>query len=118
MVLKGAVTTSLTNKVLLGKNQKELWWSVLHLRQVGGAAWGLTGANPQLCLHPQVANVELYYKALQFYLDYKPLLINDLLLVLAPRLDHTRTVGFFSKVSQPASQSQRRVCWAICNGSS
>uniref|UniRef100_A0A452TKQ8 Clathrin heavy chain n=1 Tax=Ursus maritimus TaxID=29073 RepID=A0A452TKQ8_URSMA len=48
----------------------------------------------------KVANVELYYKALQFYLDYKPLLINDLLLVLAPRLDHTRTVGFFSKVSQ------------------
>uniref|UniRef100_A0A8C0QYU3 Clathrin heavy chain like 1 n=1 Tax=Canis lupus dingo TaxID=286419 RepID=A0A8C0QYU3_CANLU len=48
----------------------------------------------------KVANVELYYKALQFYLDYKPLLLNDLLLVLAPRLDHTRTVGFFSKVSQ------------------
>lgn len=47
----------------------------------------------------QVANVELYYKALQFYLDYKPLLINDLLLVLSPRLDHTRTVNFFSKVS-------------------
>ncbi|GAB5579287.1 clathrin heavy chain 2 isoform X1 [Prionailurus iriomotensis] len=47
-----------------------------------------------------VANVELYYKALQFYLDYKPLLINDLLLVLAPRLDHTRTVGFFSKAGQ------------------
>ncbi|EMP40258.1 Clathrin heavy chain 1 [Chelonia mydas] len=48
----------------------------------------------------KVANVELYYKALQFYLDYKPLLINDLLLVLSPRLDHTRTVSFFSKVNQ------------------
>ncbi|XP_054546712.1 clathrin heavy chain 2 isoform X2 [Talpa occidentalis] len=48
----------------------------------------------------KVANVELCYKALQFYLDYKPLLINDLLLVLTPRLDHTRTVGFFSKVDQ------------------
>ncbi|XP_048957843.1 clathrin heavy chain 2 isoform X4 [Canis lupus baileyi] len=48
----------------------------------------------------KVANVELYYKALQFYLDYKPLLLNDLLLVLAPRLDHTRTVGFFSKAGQ------------------
>ncbi|KAI1232992.1 hypothetical protein IHE44_0006182 [Lamprotornis superbus] len=48
----------------------------------------------------KVANVELYYKALQFYLDYKPLLINDLLLVLSPRLDHTRTVNFFSKVNQ------------------
>ncbi|XP_019489711.1 PREDICTED: clathrin heavy chain 2, partial [Hipposideros armiger] len=48
----------------------------------------------------KVANVELYYKALQFYLDYKPLLINDLLIVLAPRLDHTRTVGFFAKAGQ------------------
>lgn len=85
---------------------------MLHLRHMGEAVWRLTEANPQLCPRLQVANVELYYKALQFYLDYKPLLINDLLLVLAPRLDHTRTVGFFSKVSQPASQGQRRVCWA------
>lgn len=48
----------------------------------------------------KVANVELYYKALQFYLDFKPLLINDLLMVLSPRLDHTRAVTFFSKVDQ------------------
>ena len=45
----------------------------------------------------KVANIELYYKALQFYLDFHPRLINDLLLVLVPRLDHTRTVGFFIK---------------------
>ncbi|KAF5915648.1 hypothetical protein HPG69_015268 [Diceros bicornis minor] len=48
----------------------------------------------------KVANVELFYKASQFYLDYKSLLINDLLLVLAPRLDHTGTFGFFSKAGQ------------------
>ena len=45
----------------------------------------------------KVANIELYYKALQFYLDYKPLLLNDLLLVLTPRMDHTRAVNFFQK---------------------
>jgi clathrin heavy chain len=45
----------------------------------------------------KVANVEIYYKAIQFYLDYKPLLLNDLLNVLIPRLDHTRTVAFFTK---------------------
>ena len=44
-----------------------------------------------------MANIELYYKAMQFYLDYKPMLLNDVLLVLAPRLDHTRTVNFFQK---------------------
>lgn len=41
--------------------------------------------------------MELYYKALQFYLDYKSTLINDLLIVLSPRLDQTRTVAFFTK---------------------
>ena len=46
----------------------------------------------------KVANIELYYKAIQFYLDYKPMMLNDLLLVLAPRMDHTRSVNFFTKV--------------------
>jgi clathrin heavy chain len=45
----------------------------------------------------KVANVELYFKALQFYLDFKPMLINDLLFVLSPRLDHTRAVNYFIK---------------------
>lgn len=47
----------------------------------------------------KVANIELYYKALQFYLEHKPLLINDLLVVLTPRLDHTRSVSFFSRLN-------------------
>ncbi|XP_042209629.1 clathrin heavy chain 1-like isoform X1 [Homarus americanus] len=47
----------------------------------------------------KVANIELYYKAIQFYLDYKPMLLNDLLLVLSPRMDHTRAVNFFTKAS-------------------
>jgi len=47
----------------------------------------------------KVANIELYYKAIQFYLDYKPLLLNDLLLALAPRMDHTRAVNFFTKTN-------------------
>jgi len=48
----------------------------------------------------KVANIELYYRAVQFYLDYKPLLLNDLLVVLSPRMDHTRAVNFFTKVNQ------------------
>lgn len=48
----------------------------------------------------KVANIELYYRAIQFYLDYRPLLINDLLMVLTPRLDHTRAVTFFMKTNQ------------------
>ncbi|XP_077996053.1 clathrin heavy chain 1 isoform X1 [Glandiceps talaboti] len=48
----------------------------------------------------KVANIELYYKAIHFYLDYKPMLLNDLLLVLIPRMDHTRAVSLFSKANQ------------------
>lgn len=45
----------------------------------------------------KVANVELFYKAIQLYLDYKPLLLNDLLTALASRMDHARTVAFITK---------------------
>lgn len=47
----------------------------------------------------KVANIELYYKAIQFYMDYKPMLLNDLLIVLSPRMDHTRAVNYFTKVN-------------------
>lgn len=48
----------------------------------------------------KVANIELYYKSIQFYLDYKPMQLNDLLTVLIPRMDHTRAVGLFGKLGQ------------------
>ncbi|KAL1731173.1 hypothetical protein EV714DRAFT_249463 [Schizophyllum commune] len=43
----------------------------------------------------RVANVEIYYKALNFYLAEQPTLLNDLLTVLIPRIDHARVVRFF-----------------------
>jgi hypothetical protein len=46
----------------------------------------------------KVANVELYYKAVHFYLQEHPDLINDLLNVLALRVDHTRVVDIMRKV--------------------
>ncbi|XP_075235071.1 clathrin heavy chain-like [Lycorma delicatula] len=47
----------------------------------------------------KVSNIELYYKAIQFYMTYKPLLINDLLTVLAPRVDHTRAIALFNELN-------------------
>ncbi|KAJ3029464.1 hypothetical protein HDV00_009596 [Rhizophlyctis rosea] len=47
----------------------------------------------------KVANLEIYYKALRFYLDEQPLLINDLLTALTPRVDHTRVVQMFQKTN-------------------
>jgi clathrin heavy chain len=38
----------------------------------------------------KVSNHELYFKAIKFYLDYKPMLLNDFLIILAPKLDNNR----------------------------
>ena len=67
----------------------------------------------------KVANIELYYKAIQFYLDFKPMMLNDLLLVLAPRMDHTRAVNFFTKVNILIGQKHSKFNgkrWGIRNG--
>jgi len=45
----------------------------------------------------KVANIEIYYKALTFYLQEQPTLLTDLLTVLIPRIDHTRVVRMFSR---------------------
>ncbi|KAH9975866.1 clathrin heavy chain 1 [Lactifluus volemus] len=46
----------------------------------------------------RVANVEIYYKALSFYLQEQPTLLTDLLSVLIPRIDHSRVVRMFRQV--------------------
>ena len=61
--------------------------------------------------------MELYYKAVQFYLEFKPLLLNDLLIVLSPRLDHSRAVNYFTKVSpSPPLYSSMPTLWGQCTG--
>lgn len=47
----------------------------------------------------KVANVELYYTALKFYLDCHPTLLTDLLAALTPRVDHSRVVKMFKDPS-------------------
>ncbi|THH15617.1 hypothetical protein EW146_g4889 [Bondarzewia mesenterica] len=46
----------------------------------------------------RVANVEIYYKALSFYLQEQPTLLTDLLTVLIPRIDHSRVVRMFGQI--------------------
>lgn len=45
----------------------------------------------------KVSNLEIYYKAINFYLNTRPVLLTDLLSVLIPRLDLPRAVRIFSK---------------------
>jgi len=46
----------------------------------------------------RVANVEIYYKALTFYLQEQPTLLTDLLSVMIPRIDHARVVRMFRQM--------------------
>ncbi|KZT09895.1 clathrin heavy chain 1 [Laetiporus sulphureus 93-53] len=46
----------------------------------------------------RVANIEIYYKALTFYLQEQPTLLTDLLTVLIPRIDHARVVRMFRQI--------------------
>ncbi|TVY25009.1 putative clathrin heavy chain [Lachnellula hyalina] len=45
----------------------------------------------------KVANLEIYYRALNFYLEQQPSLITDLLQALTPRIDVNRVVKMFEK---------------------
>lgn len=50
----------------------------------------------------QVSNSEILYRAIQFYLSEHPLLLNDLCLDLASKLDHSRVVSVVNRVSHLA----------------
>ncbi|RDL36686.1 Clathrin heavy chain [Venustampulla echinocandica] len=45
----------------------------------------------------KVANLEIYYRALSFYLQQQPSLLTDLLQALTPRIDVNRVVKMFEK---------------------
>lgn len=45
----------------------------------------------------KVANLEIYYKAINFYLEQHPSLLTDLLQAFAPRIDVNRVVRLFQK---------------------
>ncbi|KAL5974984.1 hypothetical protein ACLOJK_031660 [Asimina triloba] len=83
---------------------KELTYLYIQYDEFDNAAATIMNHSPDAWDHMQfkdvavkVANVELYYKAVHFYLQEHPDLINDLLNVLALRVDHTRVVDIMRK---------------------
>ncbi|KAK4366722.1 hypothetical protein RND71_014602 [Anisodus tanguticus] len=83
---------------------KELTYLYIQYDEFGNAATTVMNHSPDAWDHMQfkdivvkVADVELYYKAVHFYLKEHPDLINDLLNVLALRVDHTRVVDIMRK---------------------
>eukprot|EP01118_Nematostelium_gracile_P004199 TRINITY_DN1492_c0_g1_i3.p1 TRINITY_DN1492_c0_g1~~TRINITY_DN1492_c0_g1_i3.p1 ORF type:complete len:1689 (-),score=583.76 TRINITY_DN1492_c0_g1_i3:132-5015(-) len=49
---------------------------------------------------PKVNSTEICYKAVQFYLSEHPLLLNDLMVPLVARVDHSRVVSIIRKMNQ------------------
>eukprot|EP00246_Nothoceros_aenigmaticus_P001174 TRINITY_DN1157_c0_g1_i1.p1 TRINITY_DN1157_c0_g1~~TRINITY_DN1157_c0_g1_i1.p1 ORF type:complete len:1698 (-),score=398.34 TRINITY_DN1157_c0_g1_i1:654-5747(-) len=83
---------------------KELTYLYIQYDEFDNAAGTIMTHSPEAWDHMQfkdvavkVANVELYYKAVYFYLQEHPDLINDFLNVLASRIDHTRVVDILRK---------------------
>ncbi|KVI07010.1 Armadillo-type fold [Cynara cardunculus var. scolymus] len=86
---------------------KELTYLYIQYDEFDNAASTVMNHSPEAWDHMQfkdiavkVANVELYYKAVHFYLQEHPDLINDVLNVLALRVDHTRVVDIMRKAGQ------------------
>ncbi|KAE8039296.1 hypothetical protein FH972_011723 [Carpinus fangiana] len=83
---------------------KELTYLYIQYDEFDNAATTIMNHSPEAWDHMQfkdvivkVASVELYYRAVHFYLQEHPDLINDLLNVLALRVDHTRVVDIMRK---------------------
>ncbi|KAK1270290.1 Clathrin heavy chain 2 [Acorus gramineus] len=83
---------------------EELTYLYIEYAEFDNAATTIMNHSPVAWDHMQfkdvavkVANVELYYKAVHFYLEEHPDLINDMLNVLALRVDHTRVVDIMRK---------------------
>ncbi|GMI72607.1 clathrin heavy chain 1, hot ABA deficiency suppressor 1 [Hibiscus trionum] len=83
---------------------KELTFLYIQYDEFDNAATTVMNHSPDAWDHMQfkdiivkVASVELYYKAVHFYLQEHPDLINDMLNVLALRVDHSRVVDIMRK---------------------
>ncbi|KEI41487.1 uncharacterized protein L969DRAFT_58574 [Mixia osmundae IAM 14324] len=95
-------------KVIRAAEQAHLWTELVFLYtkydEFDNAALAMIEHSSDAWEHNQfkdvivkVANIEIYYKALSFYLGEAPTLLSDLLSALAPRVDHTRVVRMFQK---------------------
>jgi len=95
-------------KVIKAAEQAHLWSELVFLYvkydESDNAALAMMERSSSAWDHAQfkdvivkVANIEIYYKALTFYLNEAPTLLNDLLSALAARIDHARVVKMFQR---------------------
>jgi len=70
-----------------------------HYDEFDAAANTMMAHSPTAFVHDQfqmilqkVSNMEIYYRAIQFYLDEQPMQVNTLLNTIMPKVDHARVV--------------------------
>lgn len=85
--------------VFLYEKYEEFDNAVLTMMQHPSIAWEERRFNEAIL---KVANTELFYKAMDFMLKYQPMKLNSLLMVMIPRLDHTRAVSYLLRVKHIA----------------
>merc|ERR1711920_270134 len=89
------------------------WQEAIHLYthydEFDSAANTMMAHSPTAFVHDQfqmimqkVSNMEIYYKAIQFYLDEQPMQVNSLLNTIATKVDHARVVNHVRKTGHLA----------------
>eukprot|EP00954_Amorphochlora_amoebiformis_P025214 1371565-Amorphochlora_amoeboformis.AAC.1 len=97
-------------KLLHACRENQKWLEVVHLysfySQHDNAIETLMDHSAECWSHDlfkktvnQVSNSEMYYKAIEFYLEEQPLLLNDLCVDLTPKLDHSRVTTIIKRRS-------------------
>ncbi|GME80560.1 unnamed protein product [Ambrosiozyma monospora] len=95
-------------KVITACESAHLWPELIflycHYEEWDNAALTVMERSETAFEHPsfkeiivKVSNLEIYYKAINFYVNLHPSLLTDLLAVLIPRLDLPRVVRIFQK---------------------
>jgi len=94
---------------LLGTCRQQLHWKeavflLTHYDQYEGAVDTMIEHSSECWEHDlfktivkQTPNTDAFYRAANFYMTEHPLLINDLLIELSPKLEHARVVNMFKK---------------------
>lgn len=95
-------------KVISATEKAHLWAELVFLYvkydEFDNAALQMMEHSPDAFDHNQfkeiivkVANLEIYYRSIDFYIEQQPMLLNDLLSALSPRIDHSRVVKILGK---------------------
>jgi clathrin heavy chain len=105
-------TTKLSISKLINACERHFLWQAtvflyMHYDEYDSAANTMIAHSPTAFVHDQflmimqkIANMDLHYRAVQFYFDEQPMQVNALLSTIASKVDHGRMVSIARKAGQ------------------